>query len=181
MTSEIAKRYAAALYDAAADSNGTEKVFQEIRALQGVFSKEPGIREFIHSPSITGAVREKVFSQALNELPLSAETKGFINLLAKKNRLRFFGEIVQEYEFLADQRHGVTRGTVRSATILGPDERVQLESKISDFIKKQVIFTYREDADLIGGLIAEVGSFSFDDTLKSHIQRLRQDLTRRTQ
>jgi F-type H+-transporting ATPase subunit delta len=181
MISEIAKRYATALYDAAAESHGTEKVFEEIRVLQGVFTKDAQVREFIHSPSITAGEREAAFTNAFKDLQLSAETKGFLNLLARKNRLKLFDDIVLAYEFLADHRHGVTRGSVRSATILGPEERSKIESRISEFIEKQVIFTYREEPELIGGLIAEVGSFSFDDTLKSHIQRLREELTRRTQ
>jgi len=73
----------------------------------------------------------------------------------------------------------VTRGTVKSASVLPPESRSRIEKRVSEVTGKKVILTYTQDATVIGGLIAEVGGYLFDDTLKSHLQRIKDDLNRR--
>ena len=67
---------------------------------------------------------------------------------------------------------------MRSATVLAPEERKQIETLVSRATKKQVILSYKEDPSLVGGLVAEVGSFTFDDSLISHLKRINEQLTR---
>ena len=104
--------------------------------------------------------------------------KNFMLLLGMKNRLSLFADIVTSYQSIADEAHGVTRGVVRSATVLAPDERKRIEELVGRATKKQVILTYKEDPSLLGGLIAEVGSFTFDDSLSSHLTRINEQLNR---
>src|SRR5262249_48841149 len=96
----------------------------------------------------------------------------------RKNRLGVFKDIVGAYEQIADEAHGVMRGTVRSATVLAPEERKRIETLVSRATAKQVILTYKEDPSLLGGLVAEVGSYTFDDSLLSHLKRINEQLTR---
>src|SRR4029077_20300117 len=98
-----------------------------------------------------------------------------------KNRLGIFSEIVTAFEHITDEAHGVTRGTVRSATVLAPEERKRIETLVGRATKKQVILTYKEDPSLLGGLVAEVGSFTFDDSLHAHLKRINEQLNRSVQ
>ena len=62
---------------------------------------------------------------------------------------------------------------------MGP-EREQIQEKISKATNKKVILTYVEDPTVIGGLIAEAGGYRFDDTLTTHLIKLKDELNRRT-
>lgn len=106
--------------------------------------------------------------------------KNFVFLLARKQRLGIFNDVVTAYQALADEKHGVVRGTVRSTTVLAPDERKRIEQTVNRVTKKNSILTYKEDPLLLGGLVAEVGSYTFDDSLASHLRRMNEQLTRRT-
>jgi F-type H+-transporting ATPase subunit delta len=176
--SELAVRYAKALYETSSDPQKQEQIFQEIRVIDAVFEKETGIRDFLTSPLVSAEEREQVVQKALKDLQLSAETKNFVVLLAHNGRLKIFGEIVHAFQAKADQDNDVVRGTVRSAVVLAPEERKKIEKKVSEITKRQAILTYREDTSVIGGLIAEIGSYTFDDTLQSHMLRLQEDLKR---
>jgi F-type H+-transporting ATPase subunit delta len=44
---------------------------------------------------------------------------------------------------------------------------------------KKVILEYKEDASLLGGLIAEVGSLTFDDSLETQLRTMNEELKRR--
>jgi F-type H+-transporting ATPase subunit delta len=177
--SELAKRYARALFELATQNRNQDKVLDELRALETIFEKDQAVREFLTSPVLKAEERQKVLEAALKGGGLSPETAAFVLLLAQKNRLGAFGQIVAAVKEQSDLANGVTRGTVRSAAVLSPDERKRIEDIVSRFSKKQVILTYKEDPGVIGGLIAEAGSYTFDDTLTSHLRRLKDETMRR--
>lgn len=178
-TREIAERYAEALYQAASEAKVQDKVLLDLRALSEVF-KDESSRHFVESPLVRAEDREAAFRLALKNSGCDSLTESFVLLLAKRNRLKLFLAIVECYQAAADQAHGVTRGTVRSASPLGPEQRKRIEKTVAEVTKKQVILTYKEDPQLIGGLIAEVGSYTFDDTLSAHLNRLKEEVNRST-
>ncbi|MES2964311.1 MAG: ATP synthase F1 subunit delta, partial [Bdellovibrionota bacterium] len=103
-----------------------------------------------------------------------------INLLARKDRLGVFGEIVHAFEAEADAANNVARGVVRSATVLGQDDRKRIEDQVERVLKKKVILSYKVDPSVIGGLVAQVGSYTFDDSISAHLKRMNEELKRRT-
>lgn len=179
--SELAHRYAKALFELATQASAQERVLAELRALQTVFQKDEMIQAFTVSPILKAEDREKMLKAALKDAGLSSETLDFVLLLAKKNRLGLFDQIVAAIKTQIDVANGVTRGQVRSAAVLSPEERKHIEEIVSRFTKKQVILTYKEDPSVIGGLIAEAGSYTFDDTLTSHLRRLKDETMRRAE
>ena len=174
----IASRYAKALYNLAREKGEQDSVFAQMRVIEDALSLEKDIAEFVASPVIRPADKEKAIAQLAEKVKLPEILKNFMLLLAKKNRLSLFADIVTSYQSIADEAHGVTRGVVRSATVLAPDERKRIEELVGRATKKQVILTYKEDPSLLGGLIAEVGSFTFDDSLSSHLTRINEQLNR---
>ncbi len=177
--SELANRYAKAFFEIAAAKSTQDLVLDELRALGLIFEKDESIRQFITSPVLKADDKEKALKAALKDSGLSEETMSFVLMLARKNRLALFEQIVIGVKSQIDLAHGVTRGQVRSAAVLSPDERKRIEEIVSQYTKKQVILTYKEDSSVIGGLIAEAGSYTFDDTLTSHLRRLKDETTRR--
>lgn len=178
ITSEVSNRYASALFQLAKDSGKQDQIFNELRALKEMFSKNNEARAILSLPTIKGTDKVKAFVEALKTAPVSEEVKAFCFLLAKKNRLPIFFEVVDAYQSQIDISNGVTRGVVRSTTVLSPEERQRIEKIVSQVTKKQVIMSYKQDTALIGGLIAEVGSYTFDDTLTTHLKRLKEELKR---
>jgi F-type H+-transporting ATPase subunit delta len=177
----LAARYARAIYTLAAEKNEQDAVFEKMRALAEVIHGEQEIAKFLLSPLVRPAEKVAVIEKAVVALSLPDSLQKFMLVLAKKNRLGIFKEIVAAYQQIADDAHGVTRGTVRSAAVLDPAERKRIETLVGKATKKQVILNYKEDAGLLGGLVAEVGSFTFDDSLTSHLKRINEQLTRSAQ
>lgn len=176
----LATRYARAIYGLAKEKNEQDAVIEQLRVINGAFQNDKEIAGFLFSPLVRPSEKVAALEKVAAGLSTSEALKSFLLLLAKKNRLGIFSEILVAYEQISDEAHGVTRGTVRSATVLAPDERTRIETLVSRATKKQVILTYKEDPTLIGGLVAEVGSFTFDDSLTSHLKRLNEQITRST-
>jgi F-type H+-transporting ATPase subunit delta len=174
----LATRYARALYNLAKDTNDQDAVFEQLRVISDAVQGSPEISAFLFSPVVRPSLKVESLTKLVAGLSIPESLKNFLLLLAKKNRLGIFKESLVAYQQITDEAHGVTRGTVRSATVLAPEERKQIETLVSRATKKQVILTYKEDPTLLGGLVAEVGSFTFDDSLISHLKRINEQLTR---
>jgi F-type H+-transporting ATPase subunit delta len=174
----LAARYARALYTLAAEKNEQDTVFVQMRAISEAFSADQEVSRFLFSPVVRPTEKVQALEKLTAALALPETLKNFLLLLGKKNRLGVFKDIVTAYQLIADEAHGVTRGVVRSAVVLAPEERKRIETLVGRATKKQVILTYKEDPALLGGLVAEVGSFTFDDSLISHLKRINEQLNR---
>lgn len=178
MNHEVARRYARALYDIAVANKNQDQIFSELRTLKQSFNADASIQEFISSPLIPpdqkiaamkNTLAGKVHDSILN----------LITLLTERGRLNIFNEFVDAFEVISDEAHGVTRGTVRSATPLSAEARKQIEETVKQVTKKQVILNFTEDPSLLGGMIAQVGGWTFDDSLETHLTRMSEELNRR--
>jgi F-type H+-transporting ATPase subunit delta len=78
-----------------------------------------------------------------------------------------------------DIEEGVTRGVVRSAQALNDDAKKEIENKINKVLNKKIVLTYEQDPKLLGGVVAQVGGWTFDDSLDTHLKKLNEELNRR--
>ncbi len=179
-TSLVASRYAKALFELAVETKNIEPVFSNLRDVSELVQKDAELMTFFKTPLISTEDKEASLKKALENAKLTSEVQALLMLLAQKNRLDLFFEIVDAYQQESDDKHGVVRGTVRSAGVLSPEDRSQIESIVGKVTNKQVILNYKEDSSVIGGLIADVGSYTFDDTLSSHLRRIKEEINRRS-
>lgn len=177
MISEVSRRYASALYEIARSKNTADKVFGELRVLGDVVKVDKDIREFLLSPLVSPENKIKALSGALNG-KISEELMNTIRLMAEKNRLATFEDLVSAFESISDEAHGVTRGTVKSAAALSPEEKKRIEETVNKVTKKKVILKFEEEPSLLGGMVAQVGGWTFDDSLQSHLTKLTDVLNR---
>ncbi len=178
--SEVASRYAKALFMLSKEAGSQNEIYSQLQFLADAMEKDPEIMTFLTSPLVTNENKESVFKNGLNG-KFSGETKSFLLLLAKKGRVELIPEIVLAFQSLIDDANGITRGTVKSPVPLSQEEQKRIEDTVSRYTGKKVILSYEENKDIIGGLVAEVGSYTFDDSLTSHLTRLNEELNRRAQ
>jgi F-type H+-transporting ATPase subunit delta len=176
--SEVSKRYARALYELAKANQTSELVFSELRLLKALFDADPVINQFVNSP-LVGPEQKLAAVKATFSGKTSSEITSTLQLLAEKNRLGIFSNLVASFEEISDADHGVTRGTVRSASALSPESRKKIEDTVTKVTGKKVILNFTEDKTLLGGMVAQVGGMTFDDSLDSHLTRMSEDLNRR--
>lgn len=176
--SEVSKRYARALYELAKSNNKGDQVFAELRTLQAAFTSDRSIAELMESPLVTPEQR-KLALTASTAGKVSEELFNTLMLLAEKNRLYIFSDLVLSYQEISDEDQGLTRGWVKSASPLAPGAKKRIEDTIAKATGKKVILSFSEDPKLLGGTMAQVGGWTFDDSLESHLTRMSEDLNRR--
>lgn len=173
----IAKRYANALYQLGDETKAHDRYYEELKRASEALTQDD-LMSFLKSPLVKASDKEASVKKALANSGLSQEVEGLLKLLAKKDRLPILPDIVTAYEQLNDERNGVTRGTVRSGKALSANERQELEKAVSAAVGKKVLLQFVEDKNVIAGVVTQVGSLTFDDSLFSHLRRMKESLNR---
>jgi F-type H+-transporting ATPase subunit delta len=173
----IARRYARALLDVAAEGNRTDAVADQLSAFVKALEQSRELSDVFLNPAYTRAQRNQVVESLIqmmgNVEPSLANT---LRLLVDRNRLTYLPDIARVYRDMADARAGRVRGHVTSATKLTPETLEMLRKNLQQITQRDVILESKEDPKLLGGLSAQVGSVLFDGSVRTQLEQLRREL-----
>ncbi len=178
-TREIAKRYAKALLALTKQKKIHEKALLELIAVKEAFASDASIQNYFENPSVLPDQKIAALKNALTGKNISEEVINTLLLLTEKSRLSCLDDLVQVFSELLDEEGGLTRGVVRSAKALSQEAKKELENKIQKILNKKIVLTYQEDTKLLGGIVAQVGGWTFDDSVEAHLNKLNEELNRR--
>jgi F-type H+-transporting ATPase subunit delta len=175
----IARRYARALLDVAAEANRTDAVSDQLSTFVKALEQNRELSDVFLNPAYTRVQRNQVVESLIGMVgtvePVLANT---LRLLVDRNRLIYLPDIARVYRDMADARAGRVRGHVTSATKLAPDALEMLRKNLQQITQRDVILEAHEDPTLLGGVSAQVGSVLFDGSVRTQLEQLRRELKR---
>ena len=98
-------------------------------------------------------------------------------LLADRDRLSLLEQIAAAYHDLLADRQNVVRAEVTSAEPLSADRLRAIEHRLATMTGKRVSMTAKVDKDIIGGVVARVGSTVYDASIATQLKKIRDRLT----
>jgi F-type H+-transporting ATPase subunit delta len=169
-----ARKYAAALYEAALESERLAELGSELDGFLAAVRELPKLRAILGDPAID--LQKKV--ELLGDLLAGADPllRNFMRLLAEKNRLGELEEIVREFGLLVDAGAQRLRVVLTTARELEDGEVERLVARIEETAGRQVEARRQVDPALIGGLIVQAGSLRLDASVRGRLEKLRQEL-----
>lgn len=176
--SQLAERYATALYEVTQKSQTTEDVLNTLLALKDSLSENPQVLQALKAPLMLDADKLAMMEAALKE-NLDQALKTFIKVLARNQRLDELPRIALAFENKVSQEKGVLKGTVKSAAELSSEDKDRIHNMIEKNLRAKVDLDFKVDSEMIGGIEAQVGSYIFEDSVKSHMTKLNDYITRR--
>lgn len=172
---DLTKKYAKCLFE---EVKGKETmVLKKMSSLLSVF-KQRDIILFLNSPQLSEDEKEKILDEVFKERGIQPELFNLIKLLVVQLKIGLFESIFKAFQNLVDEKAGVVRGTIKTSSSVDSNQRNSIEKAIEKRIQKKVIFEYEESNHLLGGVVAEVGHLTFDNTLKTQLNRLKEGLSR---
>jgi F-type H+-transporting ATPase subunit delta len=178
--SQLSERYATALFEVTKQKGNTQEVLEVLLALRQSLLSNKEIMDVLATPLISDEDKVAVLKNALGT-GLNEELSTFFSLITKNNRLAQIPTIVKAFEGKVSQDLGVESGVVRSAIKLSDGEKQNVQNLIEKKLGKKVELSYSVDEKMIGGIEAKVGSYIFEDSIKTHMQKLNDFITRRVQ
>jgi len=178
MIAAIARRYARALLEIAGESNSVDAFGQQLQALAAALQQSTELRNLLTNPAFSRELRHQAFDALVGAIGLAPTVANLVRLLIDRDRASEFDQIARIYGDLSDERAGRARGQVRAATPLSPEQVEEIEGVLSKAISKAVTVEAKVDPGLLGGAVAQVGSFLFDGSIKGQLRELRRELKR---
>ena len=176
---EASQRYAKALYRLATESKKLDETLNQLREFATAVEKDQQLSYFFTAPVVNADDQKEALRKFFEKKQFTEEMKSLLLLLAEKKRLGLLSDIALAFQAVVDESRGVARGQVVSAATLFPEERQKLEATISKYTGKKAVLEYHENRDLLGGLVAKVGSYTFDDSLDTQLRTMNDALTKR--
>ena len=173
----FAFRYAQAFVDVVFEAHLNAKDAQkQLDDFGAAWHESRPLREFFLDPSFP--VEQKVaFLDKLNaKLGMSQQTRNFIAVLIRNNRIAGFDEVEADVRREFNRRLGISEAKVISARPLEEQERRDLEKQIGALTGGHVEAQFEQDSSLIGGAIVQVGSTVYDGSVRGRLDRLREEL-----
>ncbi|MCA9696417.1 MAG: ATP synthase F1 subunit delta, partial [Myxococcales bacterium] len=179
-----AKRYARALMGLAQSPAQRDKFLQNLedfsRACKTHDPSDPSgehdLVKVLAAGHHTLANRRAVLHAVLRKVGADPQVVKFLELVLERGRISGTEQIYLHYRDLADDAAGRIRATVKTASALDPSATSRIKSALEQATGKQVLLETEVDAALIGGLVAHVGSYTLDRSVRTSLDRLRASL-----
>jgi F-type H+-transporting ATPase subunit delta len=172
----IARRYAKALFSLAVDSGRVEDWAKGLEALREAVESSPDLRDVLSNPVYSREQRRLVVAKLATALAFEEQPANLLYLLGDRNRLAYLAAVVETFRGLADQHLGRVRARVTSAVKLDEAAAQAIADKLSQATKAKVLLDRAVDPALLGGVVAEVGSFVYDGSVRAQLEDLRKQL-----
>jgi F-type H+-transporting ATPase subunit delta len=173
-----ARRYAKALHLIAREAGSMLPVADELERFRDVFDGDAQAHDVLTRPWIKGADRRAIGEAVAQRAGCGKTVTDFVGLVAERGRMDHFGEIIAAYRAFVDEDLGQARATVRTAVPLGDAEKQALGRQLERAVGKRIILEEHMDPTLLGGFIAQVGSYIVDGSLDGQLAQMRERLAR---
>ncbi len=171
----VARRYAQALNEQAAQAGILEQVDADIELISTALDDSRELRAFFGSPIISRKKKGDVV-RALFEERIQKVTMTFMGLLVDKRREGIFPTVVASYRELRDAQLGKTTVSVRTAYELSEEDRTALMTELTSLTGKQVRLDAKLDPSIMGGIVIRVGDTVYDGSITNQLATLRERL-----
>ncbi len=172
----VARRYAVALADVVLQNGDIEIVKNELTVWNQMMISNGELLEAFRSPAIAHLNKEKVLENLLEKAKPSKTTANFLRVLLRNGRLTELDEINTRFEAVLAERSGEVTGQVVSARPLGKTEKSEIKTNLEKLTGKTVILNFETDENIIGGVVASVGSTIYDGSVKTQLENLKQQM-----
>jgi F-type H+-transporting ATPase subunit delta len=173
--SVAANRYAKALLDVLYPANA-EVGREQLMKFSSLLSSQAQMRQLFENPTIAAERRKEVFKGIADSLSYETHVRNFLNLLIERNRLDLLDDIIGAYQKLLDEKLGIVRAHVTSASPLDSDQQRDIAARLEQATGKHVLIDLSVDPALIGGVVARVGSTIYDGSIRQQLQVFKQRL-----
>ena len=179
MTSRTAAaRYARALLDVAtAESADLGSIARDLDEFAAFIGQQPALEGLLLNPAVPAPRKRAAMEEITKISGLAPIVSKVLILLADRDRLRLLKDISAVFRDLLAERQNVVHAELTSSEPLSSDRIQAIEQRLAAVTGKRVSMTARVDRDIIGGVVARVGSTVYDASIATQLKKIRERLT----
>jgi F-type H+-transporting ATPase subunit delta len=167
----LAEKYAKALIFAAKEKNLLEKVFEDMKSFQELFSSEP-VNFLIKSPAYSKQRKLEFIESISKQKNFSDIFSNFLKLTIRKKREFIIDDIIKYFFFIYFREVGIENITVICADEPDPTWIDQIKRTIEEKFRKKVNINLRVDKKLIAGFEIVGDGWRISSSVRDFFQNL---------
>src|SRR5271155_17629 len=182
MASAVANRYAHALVDivlAPGSPLKPEDALAQLRSVESLLQESAELRTALATPAIQNSRKRAVMADLLARIGGSPLIRNFVYVVIDHRRIGIMSDIREAFELQLDERLGFVRAEVSSAAPLSAPLSAGLESELSKLTGKRMRLRFDVDPELLGGVVARIGSTVYDGSVRGELRELGRKLAGR--
>jgi F-type H+-transporting ATPase subunit delta len=168
--------YARAAFEVSQVSGSTPDLIAGLRSFWESCSESDVLLATVTRPNVSVEARVAVVRDLGAALGINPLALRILLLLAKRSRLGVVPEIIAELNVALDRVAGVQSGELRTAVELSADDMSRLSAALAKKIGSKIRLSQSLQPDLLGGFVATVGGKTYDASLKSQLNRFKNEL-----
>lgn len=173
--SQVAKRYAEALFGLASKQNIVAEVNADLKELTKVVETTPELLSLVNAPKISASQKKAMLTNILADV--NTAVLNTIHLLVDKKRINEIAEVAKEFQVLAASSQGAAEATVFSTRALTDDERAEISASFAALVGMEKLeITNIIEPSLLGGIRVRIGNYIYDSTIASKLEGLKRTL-----
>ncbi len=171
MTSSVVVRRYALAYFSLARERGESAAWRIELARASDALGDPGVRLALANPRLPRADRVRLALELIDGV--SQEACNLVRLLVERGRTSLLGDVLVEYDRLADSESGIVRAEVTTAIPVDDALRRRITESLRKSLGREVVATVNQDPSIIGGLVIHIGDRVIDNSIRTHLRQLK--------
>lgn len=172
---KAATRYAKGLMQFATEVGQADQINQEMIEIKNAIESNRELAQFLGSPLLDSKRKNIVAKEIFKDF--SPATQNFISLVINHRREKGLKEIATHFNHLYNLKNNRRTAEVYTATQLDDSliQQIVEKSKATLGANYSYVIENKVDPSLIGGYILRVGDKQIDASIKSKLDRLKQE------
>ena len=180
MTSRAAAgRYARSLLDVSLKEGDPEGADTELTDFLDLLKKHPALEHALVNPAVPAAQKKALVSELTARAGYSPVVAKLLALLATRDRMAILPDLAAAYRDRLWAHRQVVVADVTTAVPLPPEQAHALEQKLSEVTGRRVTLTARIDPQIVGGVVARIGSVVYDGSITRQLEKMKEKLLNR--
>ena len=171
-----AARYAKALFEVALAESDPARVEADLTTIVTAVNDHADLRQALLGPSVTQTARMNIVRAVTAQADLQPPVAKLLIMLAERGRLELLPDLLDLYRERLRAHLNIVRATVSTPAPLPAEKVAALERSLSGLTGKQIQLDLVVDPALIGGVVAKIGSTVYDGSIRTQLQKLKQQL-----
>lgn len=180
MTSVVGMRYANALVETLFDARvgvKPEDAVAQLKSMEALIHGSHDLNAILMTPAVQASRKKAVIGKLADEAGISRVIKNFLFVVLDHKRIDQLSQIREALEVVLDERLGIVRAEVSSAQPLNAEQTRTIEAQLERVSGKQIRMRTTVDPELLGGVIARIGSTVYDGSIRGQLEVMRRKLT----
>ena len=171
---EIARVYAAALFEVAKERGKLDQIHDQLGQLVDALERNRDLQVFFFSPYFSSGEKREGLNRAISGA--EPELINFLELLIDKHRMPVIFRLRTRFDELWAEENKLLEVTLTSAVELDPEIVNRVGGEIERQTGRKIELASTVDEGVLGGLVLRVGNMVLDASLRNKLEKLRKQV-----